>query len=316
MKTNRINNMRDNPDNILEKKTMKFVAITVLLMGAALVSRAQLNPFQSMYYQNQYIYNPSMAGLDRALNINYNYRQQWSSFAGTPTTSSITADYQPVDRVGIGINVNDDQAGLIRQTRVMGTYAYHLPLSDHNQKLNFGLSLGVDDSRVNYAKLVGDLTDDQITQYNQLKPYVDSDFGIAYTSDNLYIGSAVPNLRTVLFKSTDYRFDADRMLFIFAASYKIPLQQEDRTFILEPLVAYRVVKGYQNIVDGGVNFIMNNYGLYMQAIYHSSKSVGLGFGLDQQVYRVNFSYNLETGPLSNYTTGTFELGIDLKLFKK
>jgi type IX secretion system PorP/SprF family membrane protein len=309
--------MKNNyPDNILEKKIIKFTAIIVFLMGSALVSRAQLNPFQSMYYQNQYIYNPSMAGLDRALNINYNYRQQWSSFAGTPITSSITTDYQPTDRVGIGLNVNDDQAGLIRQTRVMGTYAYHLPLSDHNQKLNFGLSLGVDDSRINYSKLVGDLTDDQIAQYNQLKPYIDSDFGIAYTSDNLYIGAAVPNLRTVLFKSADYRFDADRMLFILAASYKIPLQQEDRAFILEPLVAYRVVKGYQNIVDGGVNFIMNNYGLYMQAIYHSSKSVGLGFGLDQQVYRVNFSYNLETGPLSNYTTGTFELGIDLKLFKK
>jgi type IX secretion system PorP/SprF family membrane protein len=302
--------------NISERKHIKSALIILLLLTISLACKAQLNPFQSIYYQNQYIYNPSMAGLDRAFGVNFNYRQQWSGFPGMPTTGSLTADYQPADRVGVGVNITDDQAGLIRQTRVMGTYAYHLPLSDHNQKLNFGLSLGVDDSRLNYSAIVGDQTDAQIAQYNQLKPYVDGDLGIAYTSDNLYIGGAVPNLRTVLFKSADYRFDADRMLFILAASYKIPLQQDDRTFILEPVVAYRVVKGYQDILDGGINFTLSNYGLYMQAIYHSSKSIGAGFGLDQQTYKLNFSYNFETGPLSNYTNGAFELGISLKLFKK
>lgn len=298
------------------KLISKIAAITLLLTSLSLVSRAQLNPFNTMYFQNKYLYNPAMAGIEKGLNINLGYRQQWSNFPGSPKTGILTMDFQPTDRVGLGLNVNDDQTGLIRQTRIMGTYAYHLPLSDNNQHLSFGLSLGVNDSRVNYSSIHGDGTDMEIAQYNQLKPYIDGDFGIAYTSSGLNIGAAVPNLKSAFFKSSDERFDADRLLFITAASYKIPLQGNGSNFVLEPLAAFRIVKGYDNIVDAGFNFTMNDYaGLYFQSVYHSSRSMGLGFGMDQQRYALSFNYNLETGALSNYTQGAFELGLKLRLFK-
>jgi type IX secretion system PorP/SprF family membrane protein len=292
-----------------------------LLMGIALIStslssKAQLNPFQAMYFQNQYQYNPAMAGLEKALKLNIGYRQQWSNFPGTPKTTTFTADFQPVEKVGLGINVNDDQEGIIRQTRVMGTYAYHLPLSGNNEKLSFGLSLGVNDAHIDYNKVNGDLTDEQIAQYNQLKAYVDGDFGMAYTSDKLTVSSALPNLKSVFFKSSDQRFDADRLLFITAVSYKFDVSATDNNLSLEPLAAYRIVKGYKDIVDAGFNFRMNNYGIYLQGIYHTSQSMGLGCGLDQNTYCLNFSYNLETGVLSNYTRGAFEFGLKLKLFGK
>ncbi len=106
------------------------------------------------------------------------------------------------------------------------------------------------------------------------------------------------------------------MLFITMASYKIPLQDENRNFVLEPIAAYRVVKGYNNIVDAGFIFTLNNYGLYMQRIYHSSRSLGVGFGLDQDTYALNLSYNVETGALSTYTTGAFEIGVKVRMFKR
>jgi type IX secretion system PorP/SprF family membrane protein len=299
------------------KNINKSVFITLLLLAAGtLSSKAQLNPFQAFYFQNQYLYNPAAAGMSPELNINTGYRQQWSSFPGTPKTGIITMDYQPTERVGLGLNVNDEQAGLIRQTRVMATYAYHLPLGDNNEKLHFGLSLGINDARVNYAAVQGDVSDDQIAQYNQLKAYVDGDFGAAYTNDHLYVGAAIPNLKSAFFKASDTRFDADRLLFVSVASYKIPLQSDNRSFMLEPLVGYRVVKGYSDIFDAGANFNLNNYGLYLQGVYHTSRSLGLGFGLDQNTYAINLAYNMETGPLAQYTQGGFELGIKLRLFKK
>src|SRR4051812_25738607 len=106
------------------KNITKVLLATVILTIAGLNVKAQLNPFQSMYFQNKYIYNPAMAGVEQGLNINTTYRQQWTSFPGTPKTGLITADFQPTERVGVGININDEQAGLIRQTHVMGTYAY------------------------------------------------------------------------------------------------------------------------------------------------------------------------------------------------
>lgn len=303
-------------DQFLKRKLnrpMKSLVITVGLVCAILNTYAQLNPLQTMYFQNKYLYNPAMAGLEKSMNLNIDYLQQWSSFPGTPKTESLTFDFQPTNKVGLGINVNNDEAGLIKSTRVMGTYAYHLPLNNQHEYLSFGVSLGVNDSRLNTSNVYGDLTDGEIAQFNQLKPYVDADFGIAYTNDNLYVGAALPNMKAAFFKSSDQRFDADRLLMIMVASYKIPLQNEDRTFELEPLAAYRIVKGYTDIVDVGVNFRMNDYGLYLQGIYHTSQSMGVGVGLDQRTYALNFSYNLVTGQLNNYTNGAFELGIKLRL---
>ncbi|MCC8424744.1 PorP/SprF family type IX secretion system membrane protein [Mucilaginibacter sp. UR6-11] len=300
----------------MRRSTIKRLTTVLLLMAATLSSNAQLNPFQASYFQNRYLYNPATAGMSDGLNISTGYRQQWNNIPGGPKNMILAADLKPSDRVGLGLNIADDQSGLIRQTRIMGTYAYHLPLGENNQQLHFGLSFGVDDSRVNYAAIHGDVTDEQVAQYNQLKAYIDGDFGIAYTNNHLYIGSAIPNLKSAFFKTSDSRFDADRLLFVGMASYKIPLQSDDRSFVLEPLAGYRIVKGYDNIIDAGVNFTLNNYGLYMESVYHSSKSLGIAFGLDQDAYAINLAYNLETGPLAQYTQGAFELGLKLRLFKK
>ena len=292
----------------------KFIALG-LLLSIGIGVKAQRNPFQSIYFQNPYLYNPALAGINPGLVINTAYRQQSSNFPGTPKTGTLTADLS-AGKVGLGITINDEQMGLIRQTRVMGSYAYHLQLSDYNQRLSFGLSLGLDDSRVSNSSVNGDLTDEEIAIYNQLKPYVDGDFGAAYTSNDFNAAVAIPNLKSSFFKTSDYRYDSGRLLFAAMASYKVQLQNEDASFVLEPLAGFRVVKGFNDIVDVGFNFTLNNYGLYFQSIYHTSQSLGLGFGLDQHTYAFNFAYNLETGLLNNYTQGAFELGIKLRLFQK
>lgn len=297
------------------KVLLRAFIVTTLLIGMALSSSAQLSPFQSMYFQNKYIYNPATAGLEKGLNLNVGYRHQWSSFPGAPKTGYLTAEYKPSDKVGLGVNVIDDQAGLLRQTRVMGTYAYHLKLKDESQQLSFGLSLGFDDSRVSYNGINGDISDAELDRFNQLKPYLDADFGMAYTSNNLYIGAALPNMKSTFFESDEQRLDADRLLFVSMISYKIPVG-DDKAFKLEPLAGYRIVKGHSDLIDAGLNFSMDRYGLFFQSIYHSNKSLALGLGFDQQKYAFNFCYTIEMGQLRSYTNGAFELGLKLRLFNK
>jgi len=290
--------------------------VTALLM-CTLYSRAQvLNPLQSIYFQNPYLYNPALAGMDDNININLAYRAQWTEFAGTPKTTSFTTDFQPTEKVGLGINIEEDQAGLLTQTNILGTYAYHVPLRDNDQKLNFGLSAGVFNSRVNYNDVVGQLPDNEISLYNQVKPYFDGEFGIAYSSNSFSIGAAIPDIRSVFFRTSDERFDVDRLEFISLASYKIYLQNEDRNFVLEPVAGFRAVYGYNDIVDAGFKFTMENYGLWLQSIYHSSQSVNVCVGFETGIYVFNFAYNFESGPLADYTNGSFELGVTVKLSNK
>jgi len=296
-------------------KIAKSVLTTVFLLCTILYSKAQLAPFQNMYFQNKYIYNPAMAGLDKGLNLNVAYRKQWSSFPGTPETGMITADLKATDKVGLGVNVVNDKAGLIKQTRAVATYAYHLPLNDQDSHLSFGVSLGINDSRVDQNAVNGDPTDMELNRYNELKAYLDGDFGVAYTSSRLYLSASMPNLKSTFANSSDQRIDVDKLLFIGIASYKIPVG-DGGNFTLEPLAGLRVVKGYKDIVDVGANFSIDQYGLFFQSIYHSSNSLGFGAGLDQGTYAFNVSYNLETGQLKTYTHGAFELGLKLKLFGK
>lgn len=295
---------------------MKFIKyiLTLLLAGTALGSFAQLNPFQSMYYQNRYSLNPALAGLNNGLNVNLDYQQQFNSFPGTPKTASLTTDYTATDKVGIGLNISDDQAGILRSTQALASYAYHLPVGDQHQLLNFGLSLGINNSRVDYSKVNGDLTDDQIAIYNQLKPYVEGSVGIAYTSDTWLLSGVLPSLNNTLFHTSDNRFDV--VQFMAAAAYKFNLPTESVDLILEPMTAYRVIKGNTGIIDAGFNLGLKNYGLNLQAMYHSNQNMSAGFGVNLQPVQLTFNYNLETGSLSTYTNGAFELGMRLYLAKK
>jgi type IX secretion system PorP/SprF family membrane protein len=301
------------------KKAMWHLHTCLLAIALILITtccKAQLNPYQAIYYQNRYLNNPAMAGLDKGLNINLGYLQQWSSFPGSPKAQSLTTEYQATDKVGLGLNINDNQSGLFRQTRIMGSYAYHLPLGDRNQKLDFGLSLGINDSRLNYNAINGDLSDIKIQQYNQQKPNVDGDLGLSYTSNKLFIEAVLPNMNTNIFNRGGQRVDIDRTVFFAAVSYKFNLNGETGPFSFEPLAALREIKGFTDIFDAGINFKMNDYHLDLQTIYHSNHNIGFGMAIDQQAYAINFAYNIYSGQITNYTNGAFEIGLKVKLFTK
>ena len=288
--------------------------IAMMMVLSATRGNAQINPFQSVYFQNRYLGNPSIAGLEKGLDINLGYQQQWSSFPGASKSQSLTAEYQASEKVGLGLNIKDDQQGLFRQTHIMGTYAYHLPLSDQTQKLNFGLSVGINDPRINYSSIIGDPTDSEILEYNNRKPYLDGDLGVSYTSNNLFAEVALPNANTNLFNRNGQDQNIDQTVVFTAISYKFNLN-ETGAFSLEPLAAYRVIKGYTNIFDAGFNFKMNDYYLDLQAVYHSNDNFGIGVVFNQPAYAISFNYNIFTGQITTYTSGDFELGIKLKLFK-
>lgn len=293
------------------------LALISLFLITALKSQAQLDPFQSMYYQNRYLLNPALAGAVSGLTINTNYQQQWSAFPGTPKTEQLTGDYAATEKVGVGLNINDDLSGIIRTTKIFGSYAYHLQLNNENsQRLNFGLSLGVNNSRVDLNRVSGDISDEEIAVYNQLKPYIDGDLGVAYTDNKLLLSGTVPNLGSTVFKASDSRFDADQLLFIGAVAYKIDLHADYNNMTLEPMVAYRMVRGYDDIIDAGFNLAINNYGINFKAMYHTSQNMTLGTGLDLKSFMLMFDYNIETGSLSKFTNGAFEFGLKMRLFDK
>ena len=302
-------------------KLMPVFCLLIIILSTNRAS-AQLTNIQSIYFQNQYLANPAMAGLDTMLKLNMDFHKQWINVPGSPRLATFTADYNSGSKVGLGLNIYNDQAGLINRTRVMATYSYHITLNDKGDKLNFGLSAGMSDAYIDYSSIVGDQGDITASEFNKHGLYADGDLGIAYTSTKWNAQLAIPNLKRTLFKNASDDVDVEASTFYAAVSYKIQLSYAANysIFSIEPKMAYRGVQGFNNIFDIGFNLnrttFDDKYQLNMQGIYHSDNSLSWGAGIDYHTLGILFTYTYNTGPLSSYANNTFELGLSLKILKK
>lgn len=294
------------------RTTYKFLALLLVIFTGS-NSYAQLNPLAAQYYSNKFLINPAYAGSIDGIKVNAAYRKLWSNVPGSPLTQSITADYGK-GKVGVGLNVYNESAGLQRQTRVTGSYAYHLQLGEEQQQLHFGISLGFMSQRLENSDIYGNPNDPMVGQYNDRKTYLDGDFGIAYTSGTFSLQASIPNLKSVLKK--DVIKLADVTTFYAASSYHFKLTEGAEGIDLEPMVAYRGVQGFDNIWDAGAQLEIANQQVFMTGMYHSTKNATFGLGMDfKKKYLVSGNYTTQTSALSGYTNGSFELNLRLSLGK-
>ncbi|MXV51498.1 type IX secretion system membrane protein PorP/SprF [Pedobacter sp. HMF7647] len=299
----------------MQKIKTRIIVIAVLIISSY-KSHAQLNPLGAMYFQNQYLANPAFAGMENELNIGGIYRQQWSNIPGAPSLQSLTADWGSSKRMGLGVSLNNDHSGLMRRTRAVASYAYHLPLSGNNDRLSFGLSLGVMDQRINYRDVDGDLTDVSIANYNNQGTYLDGDFGLAYTGNRLRVQAALPNLKSFFNTDDNSRNEIDRATWMGAASYRLTLDKNTVGGMeLEPKVVVRGVKNYDAIIDAGANLSFLNNTLNFQAMYHSTKNASFGVGMNfKKRLSILGLYSSNTSAMTNVSNGTFEIGLRVKAF--
>jgi type IX secretion system PorP/SprF family membrane protein len=295
------------------RSLFSILILALFLVFANLQSKAQLNPLGMQYYSNQYLGNPAMAGFAKGISANLGFRQQYSRIPGAPSTQAITAEYGG-EKVGFGLNLHNDGAGLLKRTRVAGTYAYHLPLDDANKKLHFGISLGVMFERVEQEKIDGDPTDGSLDQFARRDNYLDGDFGVAYTTGKLTIQGAIPNLQQFIKKEDGFK-SVDRSLFLTAISYKWVFGAEGTSTSLEPKVTFRGVKGYKNMIDAGFNLGLVDDKVNLMGMYHSSESATFGLGTTFGSFAVMGMYTTETAALRSYIDGDFEVALSYKFSK-
>lgn len=296
---------------LLNAARIAVFAILLMLINSPFYQvSAQLRPANAIYYFNEYLMNPAMAGKEKSTNISLGYRQQMTSFSGAPQNQFLAVDHGFDNKSGLGIKLNNDKAGLLKQTSIAATYAYHLPLGDQ-ERLSFGLSATFTNHRLNESLLSGDPDDPDATGVNERKTYIDSDFGMAYRSASLTIQGVFPNMIATLNNSRIT--DTDYALFYSAISYRFVTDLG----LAEPKLAYRGIKGFKNVVDLGTNFLFNSTTknqFNLLGIYHSSNNATFGLGITfNSSFSFNSSYTMGTSQLKGYTIGDLELGVSLKL---
>lgn len=295
--------------NRMNKVFLAAMSVLVTLAITIPVS-AQIRPLSTQYYENQYMNNSAFAGMDKGLNVNLSYRNQWRAVPGSPVTMAFSGDYR-FEKVGVGFIVYNDKAGLIGRTQVMGSYAYHFPLNGENKNLHFGLSLGVMKEDLDNQNIVAAPDDFLALRFNERKPFINGDFGIAYTNERFTIQGALPNLSKFLHK--DKQNIIDGSTYFAAMSYKIGTALN---VVIEPKISYRGAKDIESIWDVGTNLKLENNIVSFMGMYRSDKSsvFGVGFNYDKH-YFIQFYYTSQLAGGRMRTGGDFEINFKINLQK-
>lgn len=291
-------------------KILKYSLLIITIITCSVKSYGQLNPMGSMYYLNPYLANPAMAGIEKGWELNGAYKAQWTAIENAPAMQAITATYGSENKkVGFGINLYNEGAGVIRRTSGKLTYAFHLPLNSEDNFIDFGLSAGITDEWVDFNKVRGDITDPSLYNFNQRKVYFDGDFGVAYRKRNLTVQGVMPNLK-LLFDRDLKRQVADRYFYMVSVGYKFINDENSALSSWEPRVAYRGVQNYKDIVDIGVNTQFFGNKLLLSGIYHTTNSVTIGAGTTfKNQLSVLCQYTSNTSDLGSYSNSEFEIGL-------
>jgi type IX secretion system PorP/SprF family membrane protein len=289
------------------KKNISFI---VLFSFAFMFHvNAQLKPLAAAFYQNQYLINPAMAGVQGGTSFNLSYRTQLNSVPGALKEQALTGTYS-FDKAAIGLNVYNETAGLLKRTRVVGSYAYHLKLNQ-NDNLHFGLSVGVLNEKVEQSSIRGDATDSNIDRFNARGAVVDGDFGVAYRSKGVAIQGAILNLNN--FMNRYKRDQINYSTFFTAISYKFNAGKEYGDVGLEPKLCYRGIKEADGILDAGVNVVFAQDRFNVYGLYHTSENATFGFGIKYKTLSVSGIYSSVPHAFRGYTNGDFELGLGIRL---
>ncbi len=302
-----------------------FKILSILLLGfISIQTYAQQDPQYTMYMFNQLAVNPGYAGSRGCLSATAHYRTQWVNIDGAPRTLGFGL-HSPLrnEKVGLGLQVVNDQLGVTNSTNIAGIYSYRLPVSDKGT-----LSIGLQAVITNYVNDLSKVTTQQADQtfssvnnQNLLLPNFGT--GIYYTTGRFYLGATIPHLinNKLEAKSNNVINTAAAKQFrhLFLMSGIVVDLTDDVKF--KPSVLLKYAPNSPAELDANASFLFVN-ALWLGATWRSDFSAAklkstesidfmAIYELNQNM-RAGMAYDMTMSDIRRFNKGTYEflLGYD------
>lgn len=251
-----------------------FFRLAVLSCVLFFVSKAGLyaqNDVQtSMYWATPTLFNPAAAGADTALHVTAFDRMQWVGVEGAPQTFFVSVDAPfriKRKRVGVGLSLLNDQAGLFKTTYVNAQLDYSLNLWGGR------LAIGVQPGFVNQSFSGGDVfipsgdawdsSDPSIPHSDVSGKGFDLGLGLYYEWGKWYGGIGLQHLNGAELELADYAYSQLEKTLYFHAGGNIPLKRT--LFILQPSVLVKTT------------FQFTQYDITLRALWNQKFWGGISF---------------------------------------
>ncbi len=284
---------------------MRIITLAIIVFWSGSLF-GQINPLKSQFFANEFLVNPAKAGADETGILSTGYSSQWDKIPGTPEILSFTGNLPISDRMGLGITLLNDKAGLISRTSGLVSYSYKVPLTE-TQSLRFGLGAGILADRlvINDAISPDVTSDPSYVSYNSRhETLFRAAFGVTYQVDKFEIQSSWFNINDR--KSDESLQSVDRSGITSTIRYSFG---DPKSIVYTPLIGYRQIHGLSDYWDGGINFSYLSK-IDFSALYHSNRSVSAGFKFNYlEIIKLGALYNTEPPQVRGVSGGTFEVSL-------
>ncbi len=284
-----------------------ILCLLIFSLGFVRQANSQVEPFGAGYFADQYLFNPAFAGSSANLfEVSGGYREEMLSVSDSPSNFYFSGSMGINGKAGLGLHIYQDRAGLLKTTRVVGTFAWHMILGG-TSKLSLGLSAGTLNTKTDDVPIVGD----QEESFHESR--FDADFGAAFTNGGLTVQTALPGV-ACSFNDDWENVGPD---FFSSVSYRFSVFHERKVKVsVEPKISYRSLDGYDDVFDAGLNIGLFNNRIDFLGMYHTTENITVGFELNiiKSLSMMAF-YTTPAPALKSYTDGSLEIGTSLKLGK-
>ncbi len=306
-----------------------FASVLISAVLFTCVCQAQQVPLYSQYILNEFLINPSVAGVDGMTTVNLSGRKQWVGIRNTPETYSASISGRilksPLSivnskvkkatsgRVGLGMAVTSDQNGAIQRTNLKLVYAYHIFIN--NNQLSFGLEGIAGQFRI--SDNLAEFRDEQdpLTAVLGESAFIpDFGVGVNYSIPSGHLGISVTNIfqSNVKFSSFTVKNSELQNIRQYTAFGVYKLRIENKEWEFEPSTLIRGNEDLRFNADFTARFIYKRE--YWAGIsYRTTNDIVVLTGLKVNRMYIGYSFDYGFHELSRSSYGSHEIVIALKL---
>lgn len=317
----------------------KIIIIASLINLFCTIGIAQQTPIYSQYVLNEFVINPSVAGIDGMTSMNISGRKQWLGWEYGPETYSASISTRILKtnkvtisrtqqsnrnrlkrrssgRVGLGAAFINDKNGAVSRTGINLTYAYHIHID--NSQLSFGLAALTQQFRINPELAQFSTTNgpDPLEGWLGKSAYIpDAAFGVHYSTRHYNFGLSAFQLFQSPIKFGDIEVNIKELKqlrhYHYHGSYKNKIRSHPK-WEYEPSALIRMTETLQTSADLSIRFIYNEE-YWAGASVRTSGEFILLMGL--KFHKLYFGYSFDYGynEFSRLSYGSHEALIAIKI---
>jgi type IX secretion system PorP/SprF family membrane protein len=297
--------------NIVHRTFFGILLVSAVISYQSVYS--QQHPIFTQYMFNGLVINPAYSGSHESMTMTATMRKQWTGIQGAPQTGVFSA-HSPIKftRSAAGMAFTYDNVGITKQSMVYGTYAYHIPVSEH-AKVAVGGQAGLTFYRGNFSEL------DVVTQNNVTDPSFASNdartlpnlgIGVYYYNKRTYVGLSLPTLVNNKWNNLDPIIHARQQRHYFLSAGHI--FDLSHSLKLKPNVLFKYVEHGPFQYDINANLLIQEI-LWVGVSYRMKDAVDIltQWNINDQ-FSVGYSYGYPTSSLASIQSGTHEIVLNYR----